>query len=116
MATAIPPMMIWLAVKPDISAWSGNLGSPLASWKNDWLSHTPIDALRAIQVGASSQTCEVRMSSQVAAEPDVLAGHCLGLAGRVLHAELVDEEGDAVERRVDEERGLAEELEELHAR
>ena len=57
-------MVIWLAVKPPISTWSGNLGSPFASWKNDWLSHTPIAALSAIQVGASSQTCDVRMSSR----------------------------------------------------
>ena len=56
--------MIWLAVKPPISTWSGKLGSPLASWKIDWLNHRPIAALTAIQVGASSQTCDVRISSR----------------------------------------------------
>ena len=60
----IAPTVIWLAVKPPISTWSGNLGSPLASWKTDWLSHTPSAALIAIQVGARSQTCDVRIRSR----------------------------------------------------
>ena len=37
-------------------------------------SHTPMAALMAIQVGASSHTCDVRMSVQVPIDPDVLAG------------------------------------------
>ena len=60
----IAPIVIWFAVKPAIRAWSGNRGSPFASWKTDWLSHTPMAALTAIQVGASSHTCDVRMSSR----------------------------------------------------
>ena len=58
------PIVIWLAVKPPISSCSGNFGLPLASWKTDWLSHTPMAALTAIQVGASSHTCDVRMRSR----------------------------------------------------
>ena len=63
-AMMIAPIVIWLAVNPPMRTWSGNRGSPFASWKTDWLSHTPMAALIAIQVGASSQTCDVRMSSR----------------------------------------------------
>ena len=63
-AMTIAPIVIWLAEKPAISAWSGKRGSPFASWKTDWLSQTPMAALTAIQVGASSHTCDVRTSSR----------------------------------------------------
>ena len=53
---------IWTALKPRIRDWSGNFGFAWANWKIDWLNHSPIDALTAIHVGASSQTCEVRIS------------------------------------------------------
>ena len=55
---------IWTAVKPCIRNWSGKRGSSLANWKIDWLNHSPIDALTAIQVGASSHTWELRRSSR----------------------------------------------------
>ena len=42
----------------------GSAGSAFANWKIDWLNHRPIDALTAIQVGASSQTWELRSSSR----------------------------------------------------
>ena len=54
---------IWIGVKPRAGAWSGNRGSSRENWKIDWLNHSPIEALTAIQVGASSQTCDERRSS-----------------------------------------------------
>ena len=64
MAMAIAASVIWIALNPRIRAWSGKAGFSLANWKIDWLNHSPIDALTAIHVGASSQTWELRSSSR----------------------------------------------------
>ena len=82
---------IWLASKPRIRRWSGKRGFACENWKSDWLDHRPIAALTAIQVGASSRTCDDRISVAVAGEPDVRRRDRLGLAGRVLDAEPVDQ-------------------------
>ncbi len=47
------------ALKPCRRNWSGKRGSAFENWKMDWLNQSPIEALTAIQVGASSQTWEV---------------------------------------------------------
>ena len=51
---------IWIGLKPWSRNWSGKRGSAFENWKIDWLNHRPIEAFTAIQVGASSQTCELR--------------------------------------------------------
>ncbi len=56
-------------MNPPIRTWSGNSGFALANWKIDWLNHRPIDALTAIHVGASSQTCALRVSSTYRRSP-----------------------------------------------
>jgi hypothetical protein len=55
---------ICTALKPRIRRCSGKSGLACANWKIDWLNHSPIDALTAIQVGASNQTCELRRRSR----------------------------------------------------
>ena len=52
------------ASKPCIRNWSGKRGFACENWKSDWLNHSPIEALTAIQVGASSQTWEERRRSR----------------------------------------------------
>ena len=54
-AIAMAASVISLARNPRISTWSGNAGFALANWNSDWLIHSPIEALMAIQVGASRQ-------------------------------------------------------------
>ena len=61
--TTSAPRLICHGSNPPCSSWSGCSGFAAVSWKIDWLSHRPIDALTAIQVGASNQTCELRSSS-----------------------------------------------------
>src|SRR5919109_2948921 len=54
---------------PLIRTWSGNSGLAWANWKIDWLNQRPIEALTAIHVGASSQTCALRVSSTYRRSP-----------------------------------------------
>ena len=62
-AMAIAARVIWLASKPRIRNWSGKSGFGFENWKSDWLNHSPMLALRAIQVGASRRTCDDRISA-----------------------------------------------------
>ena len=61
--------VISFAENPRISTWSGNFGFAFANWNSDWLIHRPIEALMAIQVGASRRTCDERMSAPYRRNP-----------------------------------------------
>ena len=53
------PTLTSAGLMPPISSWSVNCGSgSLTSWNSVALVNSPRVALMAIQVGASSQTCE----------------------------------------------------------
>ena len=63
-AITIAVTVISLASKPRMSTWSGNFGFACENWNSDWLNQSPIEALTAIQVGASRRTCADRTSSR----------------------------------------------------
>ena len=51
--------------KPPISIWPAKLrDGARTSWKTDWVVQDPTTAFRAIQVGASSQTAGLPITSR----------------------------------------------------
>ncbi len=84
--------MIWFASKPRISCCPGNLGFCFENWKSDWLNHSPIDALTAIQVGARSRTCAERIKWRYRPNPTWVAETASRSPCRVRDAEPIDQE------------------------
>ncbi len=101
---------IWTALKPRISDWSGKSGFACANWKIDWLNHSPIDALTAIQVGARSQTWELRSSSRYRPKPTCADRAALASPAGSLTVRKMRNE-TAVQHGVEEERGRPEQRE-----
>ena len=68
--TAITASVIWIGANPRSRNWSGKRGSAFENWKIDWPNHSPIEALTAIQVGASSRTYSFVMIDLYRARPE----------------------------------------------